>query len=77
MTPTQAATIAQRAQRQLSADRRSCHITAEELRDLSAAYLDAMDRLGQVAEIARQAVIGTACGTCYLEQLREIHKLAN
>jgi hypothetical protein len=52
MTPDAAATLRTRAQRQLSADRCFVHVTAKQVYELCAAYLDAVDRLERVHALA-------------------------
>lgn len=72
MNTDQAATIRNRAGRQIQNDFCSCHITAEELMALASALLDAQEALREIAEQAHQGLL--QCEPCHWE--RESHRLA-
>ena len=55
-----AATLRTRARRQLSNGRCSVHVTAEQVYELCAAYLDAMDRLERLERSTRWSRRGKA-----------------
>ena len=61
MTPQAATLIVQKAQHQIDGKWCYTHITADELRDLARAYLDALQRLDTIAELAEDDDIRDLC----------------
>ena len=80
VTPDQVALIEQRAQRQVSYNRASMHITASEVADLTGAYQDLRRRLAEIAALVPPALVDWVCNYRpelheKLEEIGEIAKL--
>ena len=80
MNASDAAPIAQYAAKQIKNDRVGCILQAKLVAEMARAVVErdaALERLAQIDEKALDALVGTACGTCYCEVLRGIRELAH
>ncbi len=78
MNTADAAPIIQQATRNQRANRSWCLIRPQQALDLTAAVAERdvlLARLAEIDAIALEALVGTACGTCYCEVLRGIREL--
>ena len=80
MNASDAAPIARYAARQIKNDRVGCILQANLVAEMARAVVErdaALERLAKIDKLALDALVGTACGTCYCEVLRGIRELTH
>ena len=79
MNAADAAPIARQAQHNVNAGWTWCFVRPDLVLEMARAVIErdaALERLAKIDKLALDALVGTACGTCYCEVLRGIGNCA-